>query len=487
MVRLARSIGSLTVSAIGLPAVALAGLAPATDAATLEAAPDPEPEVDPLGSEHGTSVALGPVVEGVEPPGESSDRAAIERLELDNAELRARLDRIEAAMAQAPAPSSPPPELPAVAPEPALQPTILGELDYRVYPSEAEGNTGFALGRFRPGLALSPVPWFRAVGTLEFAGEQPIVLDAFMRLRASPWAELTVGYSKPPLFASFVYEPVHTMPFPDRSPVVTAFRVRRDLGADVHLTPAKVPLEGWLRVGNGTGSALGNDNPLPAGSAMLDLVLGRARTAVPSERQRFGLRLGAGGLIEGARDRDGLVGSTPLGFVHYRPVVVAGLRTLGEAHAIAYAGPVRVVVEGAVAREARSRDDDGNPSTPRMELPSTRSYGLTSEVAWVVHGRARAVGMAPRGERGEGGAWRGGAVELAARYDGLWLNRRVSDVRPGGSHGGALALKWWPVDFVAATLAGYATRYDDPPIEEPGRSWSWGIVARASFFWGLPG
>jgi hypothetical protein len=115
------------------------------------------------------------------------------------------------------------------------------------------------------------------------------------------------------------------------------------------------------------------------------------------------------------------------------------------------------------------------------------SYGLTTELSWVIRGAPRAVGHAPRGYRREDGTWTGGALEVALRYDGMWLGRGADDVRAGGSQGGAAALKWWPVDFMAGTLFGYVTHYDVAPIEEPNERWSWGMIARASFFWGLPG
>lgn len=392
----------------------------------------------------------------------------------------------DASVATEPALQEAPPPTEGLAPFP-LQPTVLSEIDYRVFPSEVEGNTGFAVARFRPGVVLNPAPWFQAVGTVEFAGEYAIILDAFMKLRATDWADLLVGYSKPPLFASFVYEPVHSLSFPDRAPVVTSFRVRRDVGAAVHVAPGRVPLEGWLRIGNGSGSPLGNDNALPAGYASLDLVLGRAWTSNHAIDRRYGLRLGAGGLIESVRDRDGISGQTPLGFVYFRPVVVSGLRVVGESHAVAYAGPLRLSIEGALARESRSRDTDGNPSTPRVTRPTMSSYGVTTELSCVLVGDARSVGQAPRGRHGAGGAWQGGALEVALRYDGMWLGRGADDVNAGGSHGGAAAMKWWPVDFMAAALSGYIMHYDVAPIEEPNQLWSWGTIARASFFWGLPG
>lgn len=375
---------------------------------------------------------------------------------------------------------------PAVA-QPVLQPTLLGEVDYRVYPSELEGSTGFALARLRPGLLFTPAAWAMGIASLEVVGEVPTVLDAYLRLRGADWLQFDVGYSKTPLFASYVYEPDQTTPFPDRSPVLSTFGVRRDLGVDAHFSPRTLPIEAWLRVGNGTGSALGNDNALPAGYASLDFVSGRAwRGASPSQRA-WGLRLGLGAFVESPRDRDGEVGQTPLGFIYARPIVVSGLREMGEAHAVLYAGAARLTVEAALAHDSRSRDDDGNPATPRLTLPSLRSYGATAELAFVLHGYPREVGRAPRGDSGAQGLWQRSALELSARYDGLWLDRSADDVQPQGSQGGALALKWWPSEFLAATLASYLTHYDQAPVEEPDRRWSFGLITRVSFFWGLPG
>lgn len=363
-----------------------------------------------------------------------------------------------------------------------MQPTLLSEVDYRAYPRAEEGNTGFALARLRTGLVLSPSPWLRVVATMEWAGEGAIVLDAYATLEAHPAVAFTVGYAKPPLFASFVLEPVHTTPFPDRAPVVSAFRIRRDLGVSAHFTPASLPLEVWLRVGNGTGSPLGNDNAAPAVYGGLDLVLGRARAGVEPSEAPFGLRLGAAGLVEDTLDRDGVAGRTPFGFNYYRPAVVSGLRGVVEGHAVAYLGPLRALVEGAWARESRSRDDDGNPTTPRLALDEVDSGGLTAELAWVIRGGPRAVGRAPTDPDGSG--WSGGAFEVAARVDRLWLGRGTSDVEGGGATAGGLAARWWATDFIAASVAGYLTRYDVPPLETPDEAWSWGAVARLSLFWG---
>ncbi|RAL25154.1 hypothetical protein DL240_02790 [Lujinxingia litoralis] len=365
----------------------------------------------------------------------------------------------------------------------SLRPTLLGEVDYRIYPAVEEGLSGFALARLRPGLVLEPVGWFRGVTRIEFAGKNPVILDAYARVSPQPWLDLNVGYSKPPLFASFVHEPTESLLFPDRGSVVSSFRVRRDLGVDIHFHPASMPVEGWVRVGNGNGSALGNDNALPAGYAALDLVFGRAHVARQGAKdKRTGLRVGAAALYERTEDREGIAGTTPMGFRYYRPVIVSGGRALVEAHLVGYLGPLRLSVEGAMAREDRSRDTDGNPSTPRVELPAIMSQGLSTELTWTLVGPLREVGSAPLPDVFFPGAE--GSLEVAARYDGMWLGKGADDVEPGGSHGGAFALKWWPTNFLAASLAGYVTRYHAAAIERPDALWSWGGVLRTSFFWG---
>lgn len=365
-----------------------------------------------------------------------------------------------------------------------LRPTLLGEVDYRVYPAEEEGQTGFGVARFRPGLVLTPVDWMRAVGTVEFAGEYAVIQDLFAQAFVGEF-EFTAGYAKPLLFASFAQEPVHTLPMPDRAPVVRSFAIDRDVGVTARYRSRSAPLELALRVGNGSGSPLGNDNAIPAGYASADLVLGRAN--LQNRTAPAGLRFGAAGLVESVRDRNGISGSTPLGFVYFRPVVVSGLRAVLEAHAIVYWSALRFTVEGAVAEESRSRDDDGNPNTDRVPLDSQLSAGLTTELVWTLFGGLRVPGRIPRGRIAPRGRWGGGALELAGRYDRLWLGRGASDITPGGADGGAVVLKWWPTSFLAATLAGSLTHYDVPPIEEPDQSWSWGVITRASFFWGIAG
>lgn len=363
-----------------------------------------------------------------------------------------------------------------------VRPTLLGEVDYRVLPREEVGETGFALGRFRIGLVVQPLSWLRAVGTVEWVSEHPILLDAYVTVQPLPWLEIFVGYAKPPLFASFRTDPVHVMAFPDRAPVVRSFFVRRDVGVDLRARPREAPIEAVVRIGNGSGSILGNDNPLPAGYAALDLVLGRAWVGAAESDREHGLRLGVGGMIESVRDRDGVLGTEAFGYPFYRSAIVSGLRVVGEAHAVGYLGPVRLTLEGALAHEERSRDDDGNPNTPRRALEPILSSGLTAEIAWVIVGRARSPGAQPAG-LAPIEAWDGGALEVAARFDALFLGRGASDVMGGGALGGGAVIKWWPLDFLSASLVGHVLRYDIAPFETPGELWGWDAALRLSLFW----
>jgi phosphate-selective porin OprO/OprP len=347
-----------------------------------------------------------------------------------------------------------------------VKPAILAELDYRTYPSAVQGSTGFAVGRFRPGLAFAPAPWFISRATVEFAAPSPVLLDLFAIIHVTPWLHLGAGFMKPPLFATFRFEPDAYLPFPDFSALVTTFRIFRDLGVEMHLNPKEIPLEFIVRLGNGTGSVLANDNALPAGYALLDLVLGRAR----DPEATHGLRLGASALIESVKARDGIAGRTPLGFVYYKPTPIAGLRLVSEAHAIAYLGPYRMTLEGVLAHEERP------------DLRAVRSYGLGAEAVWVLRGRPRSTARNPYVAEED---WSGGALEVGMRWDSLWLGRKAPDVTDGGSMTGSASLKWWPTSFLAATLYLFVAHFDQPPPEDPNADVSWGLQLRASLFWGI--
>jgi phosphate-selective porin OprO/OprP len=377
---------------------------------------------------------------------------------------------------------------PTLEPEPAAEPEAISpdarailEADYRQLSDPVEGNNGFALARARLGLHLRPTDWLLAVGTVELVGgDGPALLDGYAQFTATPWLELTVGYAKPPLFASFRHEGVTTLPMPMRSAIVNEMRVRRDVGVEARFAPRRAPLEAIVRLGNGS-MTFANDNATPTGYGALDLVLGRAWVGGRSEV--FGLRLGAAALLDNTEEHDSIAGVTPLGYVYAQPVRASGLRAIATTHAIAYAGPVRLVVEGAFVQEGRSDDDDGDPSTPAIELDPVRSWGLTGELTWTIRGGWRGVGRAPAVASVLDGAWDGGAVELALRADRFWLGRGAPDLFRTGGTTMALASKWWPTRFLALTVYGDATRFDAPPVATPERMWGWTALLRASFFW----
>ncbi len=364
-----------------------------------------------------------------------------------------------------------------------VQPTVLLETDYVQHSDPVEGHSGFALPRARLGLRLRPTDWLTAVGTVEFIGEDgPYLLDGYARFDATDWLELTVGYSKPPLFASFRHDGITTVPMPGRSAVVNEMRVRRDVGVDARFVPKRAPIEAIVRLGNGSTKLRENDNDTPTGYAALDLVLGRAW--VGGQNQLLGLRLGAAALLDDRSEHDSIAGVTPLGYVYVQPVITDGLRTIVTAHAIGYAGPVRLVVEGGFVQEGRTDDPDGDPATPLVELDPVRSWALTGELTWTIRGGWRQVGRGPAVASLLDGKWDGGALELAVRGDRFWLNHGAADLVRTGGTSTSLALKWWPTRFLALTAYGDATIFDIAPVDTPDRRFGWTALIRASLFWG---
>jgi phosphate-selective porin OprO/OprP len=365
----------------------------------------------------------------------------------------------------------------------SITPTLLLESDYRHYPNEVEGQNGFALARLRPGILLRPTNQTKAVVSTELVGKAQMILDAYMRHQFSSELEMTVGYSKPPMFASFVYEPVYQMAFPDRAPVVMSFRIQRDAGIDLHWQPKNLPLETWLRIGNGTGSPLGNDQSSPAFYFYMDYVMGRAHFHQKKEIDGFGLRMGMSAMYEKTADRDGIIGQTPLNFVFFRPVIVSGVRSVFEAHLVIYLKSLRWITEFAYANESRTKDDDGNINTPRVSLSDMVSFGLSSELTWMLVGQPRQVGkvlMVDAQKEQNIGQW-----EAGIRYDRLDLGKNANDVKDGGSEGGSILLKWFWANYISVSLDLYYMRYVFAPIEEERTLSSLGFWVRNSIYWGF--
>lgn len=352
------------------------------------------------------------------------------------------------------------------------------ETDLRAYVAEVEGQNGFALGRLRLGARAQPVSWLRATGTIEWAGEKPTVLDAFVDLWALPWLRLSFGYGKTPLFASARDQAIETQTLGELSLVARSLWPRRDLGAEVFVTPPRLPIEAWLRGGNGSRGPLGNDNNHLALDARLDLVLGNERFYEAPDVP-WGLRFGLGAHVEEAFDRAGLGGTTAAGFLFYRPPPVTGLRRIGESHLVVNYGRFRLLTEAAIALENRSRDTDGNPNTEREALAPIGALGISSELSCVVWGDPAAFASWRRTPLPQGfSRWSGGAIEVAARFERLSLGQWASDVMPGGATGGTAGVRWWPTAFFGVGAMGYVLVYDTAPLEAPGRVLSWQLLAR---------
>lgn len=366
---------------------------------------------------------------------------------------------------------------PARAEPPVLRPILLGETDLRFdAPDRTEGEDGFAAARLRLGASLEVGSWFRAVGQAEWAREKPALLDAYAEFRPLPGWAVRAGASKTPLFANARDETVFTLPVPERPMVVTAFWPGRDLGVEIHKLPTlSLPVEAWLRVGNGSGAVLGNDNSDFAVDMRLDVALGRARPGAGTT-SFFGLRLGGGLHLDSVEDRPGVTGATAGGFVFYRPPTVSGPRRVAEAHLVAYAGPVKVSGELALAHESRSKDTDGNPDTARIPLPETTSAGGYVEAAWMIFGPRRAQGAWP--VTTPWNEWDRGGLELGARFERIDLGKGAPDVEAGGATSGAVALRWWATSYAALSAAFHGYLYDAPPIEEPDRKDTWVAMLR---------
>ncbi len=321
-----------------------------------------------------------------------------------------------------------------------LRPILVGEVDYRVHSAtDLEGEDGFAVGRLRLGARASFTSWFSTAVQVELGGESPRILDASVTVRPAPEWEISFGASQTPLFSSARDEPIWSLPVPELSMVTRAFWPGFDAGLEVHRLPTpRLPIEGWLRVGNGSGSALGNDNNDYALDARLDAVFGRALPGAPA-RLPFGLRFGVGGHLESAEDRLGITGSTADGFLFYRPPTVSGPRHVVESHLVVYAGPVKLTVEGAMAKEGRSRTPTVTRDTSRLPgrgdvARRLRRAGLDDlrplAPPWLLAGADARADVGPRRARARRA--RGAARPRDAR------ERRRTGRRDGGIDRGAL-------------------------------------------------
>lgn len=358
-----------------------------------------------------------------------------------------------------------------------LHPVVLVEAEAALIPAEEEGESGVEIRRLYLGARWEPVPWATVVGAVNAAsGEHDhLVLDAFVRVRPAGPVDLVLGYGKTPLFASARDAGVETLPIPELSLSTAALWPGRDTGFEAHLAGPQLPVEVWARIGNGSGSPAGNDNPQIAFDGRLDGVSGRAREG--AERSAaWGLRVGAGFHVEDAEDRAGLSGHTPTGFEFWRSPTISGTVWTAEGHVVGLLGPVQLTLEGARASEARSEDTDGNPDTPRAALDPVGSWGGSGELAWMVTGQHRQPGAWPVAGDDVG-------VEVAGRAERLSLGMSAADVDPGGATGGELAVRVWHPRGLGGGVSGGYFHYDAAPLEEPGVTSSWFFAARVTARW----
>jgi phosphate-selective porin OprO and OprP len=294
----------------------------------------------------------------------------------------------------------------------------------------------------------------------------------------NPWAplHLSFGYRRTPLFHIAKDELFEAMVVPELPVAIRSFWPGVELGVELHYEPtAHVPVEAWARIGNGSGTPLGNNTDKLAYEARVDLVLGRAR-ADGYERDTFWLRLGTGVHIGTLENETGVSGCTADNYVFFRPAVVNGLQSLGEAHLVVWAGRAMLDVEVGRVMEERGVNETGNASAPLLFQPSAQSWGGFAELAYMIWGAPRIPGAWPNAHRWNASLAHGG-VEIGTRFDCIALDHDVPGITAGGAKGGEVAVRWWATSFLAVAVAGYYLRYDVAPVEE------WLTLWRATFSW----
>jgi phosphate-selective porin OprO/OprP len=359
----------------------------------------------------------------------------------------------------------------------SVDPIAMIETTAQYIPAEEEGASGFGVRRLYLGARWRPVSWASVVGSFNAAAsdQDSLMIDAFVRAAPKGPLDVSIGYAKTPLFASARDLGIETVPIPELSLATRAFWPGRDTGAEVHLAGPTLPVEAWLRVGNGSGRSKGNDNPEISFDGRADLAFGRARAGA-ERSEHYGFRLGGGFHLEEVGEREGLGGATPTGFAFWSAPTVAGTVWVAEGHAVGFLGPVMVTLEGAAASEDRSTDADGDPDTPRVEQDPVQSSGGSGEVAWMVTGQHRIAGAWPvAGDRI--------GIEVAGRGERLSLGIGAADVDPGGATGGELAVRAWHPGGLGAGLTGGYFVYDVAPEAEPGVTASWFVAARVTARW----
>lgn len=174
---------------------------------------------------------------------------------------------------------------------------------------------------------------------------------------------------------------------------------------------------------------------------------------------------------------------TPLGLVFYH-----GVPANGGSYRLTGGGGVfwrflSVRAEYFRTRDARERDDDGDPTTPGVHLPPMIGQGMYVQAGVVVTGqRKRIDDLLPEVE---GYRVRASAVELSARYEQFRLG--AADLPGNGIRALVGGINWIVAKHLRVYAAGVYQRLDAAPPEIPAAR-SWGVTGGlAGFFLGRAG
>ena len=174
---------------------------------------------------------------------------------------------------------------------------------------------------------------------------------------------------------------------------------------------------------------------------------------------------------------------TPLGLVFYH-----GVPANGGSYRLTAGGGVfwrflSLRAEYFRTRDAREKDDDGDPATPGVRLPPMIGQGMYVQAGVVVTGqRKRIDNLLPEVQ---GFRVRDSAVELSARYEQFRLG--AEDLPGNGIQAVVGGVNWIVVKYLRVYAAGIYQRFDAALPEIPAAQ-SWGITGGlAGFFLGRAG
>jgi phosphate-selective porin len=154
-------------------------------------------------------------------------------------------------------------------------------------------------------------------------------------------------------------------------------------------------------------------------------------------------------------------------------VFVNGTRRRWGAEARLQGGPVSLWGEFLESREERKGQG------PTLEdLPPVYGRGYSVTATWLVTGERKSRTIRPGRSLFSGP----GAIELSARYEGLWFDdasnegfesagSRAANIRPAGISTLTGGLSWWPTRMLRLSGNVLFERYDDAlRAPEPGRT-----------------